>query len=464
MNVGAGAAPLHELREQAPTNRSTHPVRPCELEPYYRDGSTVFYEADAREALRALPDESVDACVTSPPYWSLRDYGINPSIWGGLRDCMHDWRGIERHAERYTGKRKWQHIGEVARATGMKVRDLDSNAWGHPKQTDTAACACGAWYGALGLEPTPELYVEHLVAIFRAVRRLLRRDGTVWLNLGDCYHNGDKGGYQASRTTAEDSLQRSNLASDFIGAPNRQPHPLLKPKDLVGVPWRVAFALQADGWYLRSDIIWAKPNAMPESVRDRPTKAHEYLFLLAKSERYFYDANAIREPASPNTYARIAQASLMEQQGGPKSEMYQADLPGRGRRDRKPAEILKDIARKAGVNAKATMDEPGSRQNASFSAAIVAPVLRRNKRTVWTLPTVPYPDAHFATFPPDLVEPCILAGSRPSGTVLDPFAGSCTTAFVAQQLGRKSIMVDPNAVYLDMGVRRLSATSQQRAA
>src|SRR6516164_444034 len=150
--------------------------------------------------------------------------------------------------------------------------------------------------GQIGLEATPAEYVEAMVGVFREVRRVLKDDGTAWVNLGDSYHNGDKGGYAKGRITATDSLQRSNLANNFIGAPNRQPQAGLKPKDLCGMPWRVAFALQADGWYLRQDIIWSKPNPMPESVQDRCTKAHEYIFLLSKSERYFYDAEAIREP------------------------------------------------------------------------------------------------------------------------------------------------------------------------
>ncbi len=357
-----------------------------------------LYQADARVALADLPAASVNACVTSPPYWSLRDYGISPSIWGGHRVCRHRWNPIERRAERYTGKRKWQHIGEDARAAGMKVRDVDGNAWGHPKKTDSASCRCGAWKGALGLEPTPNLFVCHVVEVFRQVKRVLRDDGTLWLNLGDGY-----------------------AADDVAGTPGAPGAPTgLKRKDLVGIPWLVALALRADGWYLRSDIIWAKPNAMPESVRDRPTRAHEYLFLLSKSQHYWYDRESIREPQSGTAHAR-----------------------GRGVTPRS-----------------APAGNGRIRANENFHAATARFTIvpgGRNRRTVWTLPTAPYGEAHFATFPPDLVKPCILAGCPVGGTVIDPFAGSCTTAFVARQLGRRSIMVDLNAAYLDMGIRRIQA-------
>jgi len=393
------------------------------MKPYYHNGGAAFYQGDARDVLRALQAASVDACVTSPPYWSLRDYGISPSIWGGRRDCRHRWRGIERHAERYTGKRKWQHIGEEARAAGMKVRDVDGNAWGHPKKTDSAACRCGASQGVLGLERTPSLYVKHVVEVFREVRRVLRDDGTLWLNLGDSY--------AADAAAAGETFADSHgLGVDRVppvppGPPTSIGEPGaptgLKRKDLAGIPWLVAFALRADGWYLRSDIIWVKTNAMPESVRDRPTRAHEYLFLLSKREHYWYDREAIREPQSGSAHAR-----------------------GRG------------------VTPKSAPAGNGRiRANESFHAATARFTQvpgGRNRRTVWTLPTAPYREAHFATFPPDLVRPCILAGCRQGGTVIDPFAGSCTTAFVAKQLGRRSIMVDPNAAYLDMGIRRIIGT------
>jgi DNA modification methylase len=258
----------------------------------------------------------------------------------------------------------------------------------------------------LGLEKTWECYVAALVAVFREVRRVLRDDGTVWLNLGDSYANPDKGGYQPSRIKAEDSLQRSNLASDFPEAPNRMPQTGLKSKDLMGIPWRVAFALQADGWYLRSDIIWAKPNPMPESVTDRPTKAHEYLFLLAKSQTYYYDIDAIREP---HTH--------------PDAAFNSGDW----------ATSIRDAGR--------ATDRPYASAH-SRPKDYVGNINGRNKRTVWNIATMPYSGAHFATMPEALVEPCILAGCPLGGLVLDPFLGSGTVGAVAERLGRRWVGTD----------------------
>ena len=270
--------------------------------------------------------------------------------------------------------------------------------------------------GQLGLEATPSEYVDNMVAVFREVRRVMRHDATLWLNLGDTF---------SSRGGAGGTMSASGLVG---GEKRQQPRPEagdperfgrwnrdwegLKPKDLVGIPWRVAFALQADGWYLRSDIIWSKPNPMPESVTDRPTKAHEYLFLLSKSARYFYDAAAVREAQSyPVTLAaRVSGA-------------YQRDS---GRND-------------------------GSEHR---SGGFVNGQSGRNLRSVWTIPTEPYPGAHFATFPRRLVEPCIKAGCPTDGVVLDPFAGSGTTLLVAQALGRKAIGIDLNPDYLRQALAR----------
>jgi len=319
---------------------------------------------------------------------------------------------------------------------------------------------------------------------------VLRPDGTLWLNMGDCYHSGDRGGYQNTQTRY-DSLQSSNLASDFIGAPNRMPQAGLKDKDLVGMPWRVAFALQADGWWLRSDIIWSKPNPMPESVTDRPTKAHEYVFLLARSGRYFYDADAVREESAGEWNS----ASM-----GNRPKIVQSGTDPERMRTWGHGTFHRDEARSG-----------------------------RNKRTVWEIPTQPYPEAHFATFPEALVLPCIQAGTsergccpkcgapwervmeteywndttrsgRPAGgnnvkggedqgartfasgartrridstvgwrptcscgvaetvpaTVLDPFAGSGTTLLVAAKNGRHSIGIELQADYVPLIRRRLA--------
>lgn len=265
--------------------------------------------------------------------------------------------------------------------------------------------------GQLGLEATPEAYVANMVDVFREVRRVLRADGTLWLNLGDSYATG--GGRVGERPGG--GAQGDNWKGAMT-SPNRMPLPGLKPKDLVGIPWRVAFALQADGWYLRSDIIWAKPNPMPESVTDRPTKAHEYLFLLSKSARYYFDADAVREaqayPVAPD--ARVSGA-------------YQRDS---GRND------------------------GGEHRSGGFLNGRGG----RNLRSVWTIAAEPYPGAHFATFPRKLVEPCVKAGCPEGGTVLDPFAGSGTTLLVAQALGRRGVGIDLNPDYLKQALARNAQT------
>ena len=323
--------------------------------------------------------------------------------------------------------------------------------------------------GQIGLEQTPEQYVAKMVEVFHEVKRVLRKDGTCWLNMGDSY-NGLKVGNTNEKWASVNTDSFTKL-----------PAPGLKPKDLVGIPWRVAFALQADGWYLRSDIIWAKPNPMPESVTDRPTKSHEYLFLLAKSERYYYDAEAIKEPQSPNTHDKGSNSHQ-------KLEVY----------------------------------GKGVRANDSFTNSIPETFIGgRNKRSVWTIATEAYPESHFATFPEKLVEPCILAGTsergvcskcgapwermvehkpmgidrssrthelgrtRTSGTmtepatsttlgwrptcdcdapitqaaVLEPFAGSGTTLAVAKRLNRKSIGIELSAEYCKLAQKRIGAVT-----
>lgn len=261
--------------------------------------------------------------------------------------------------------------------------------------------------GQLGLERTPEEYVRGMVDVFREVRRVLRSDGTLWLNMGDCYATG------------------AGLVGECPGGG-------LKPKDLVGMPWRLAFALQAEGWYLRSDIIWHKPNPMPESVTDRPTKAHEYIFLLSKSERYFYNAEAIQEEAVC---------------GDPRKPYAPGQVDKRGNgHDRGGGKIRKSVLRR-GFSGK-TNAMPGRE-------AFRAIEDWRNKRTVWTVTTKPFSEAHFATFPSDLIKPCILAGTPEGGTVLDPFFGSGTTGLVARAQGCKCIGIELNADYIKIAEKRL---------
>lgn len=313
--------------------------------------TATLYTGDALTVLRTLPDGLARCCVTSPPYFGLRDYGVA---------------------------------------------------------------------GQLGLEATPDAYVARLVEVFREVWRVLADDGTLWLNLGDSYVSQGGPGWQGK--TAARSDRR------FTGTRNAADWG--KPKDLLGIPWRVAFALQADGWYLRSDIIWHKPNPMPESVRDRPTKAHEYVFLLSKAERYYYNADAIAEPATfPD---------------GPNSQDSIASPHGQGftRRARSG-----NKERKTG----AERGRPGSH----LGGSIPWEGSTRNARSVWTIATQPYPEAHFATFPEELPSRCIRAGSAPGDTVLDPFGGSGTTGAVAVGLGREAVLIELNPSYVTMARHRI---------
>jgi DNA modification methylase len=381
---------------------------------------TPIRVGDALACLRAMPDASAHCCVTSPPYWGLRDYGTPPQIWGGDPDCRHRWGSEGKSGQRL---RNGEGSNTAKQAVAVTL---------HPS-TGSFCDRCGAWRGSLGLEPDYRLYVDHLVEVLREVRRVLRPDGSLWLNLGDSYATGAGkakragGGAQGeawqgkgpSGYRGDHSADPKNPGAELAGfQPNRMPQPGLKPKDLVGVPWRVAFALQDDGWWLRRDHVWAKPNPMPESVRDRCTTAHEYLFLLTKSARYYYDGEAIKEPAC-------------------NGERYH------GGYDKRPGARPERNGRSAGSdNTTAT----------------------RNKRSVWAITTAPYRGAHFAAFPPALVEPCILAGCPEGGTVLDPFLGAGTTALVADRLGRHCIGIELSPAYAEMARARLGGRKRAVAA
>jgi len=264
--------------------------------------------------------------------------------------------------------------------------------------------------GQIGMEDTPQAFVARLVEVFREVRRVLRNDGTLWLNLGDSYAGA---GYSNNKNTGGASRAQG-------GGQKHRPVSGLMNKQLIGIPWRVAFALQEDGWYLRQEIIWHKPNPMPESVRDRCTKAHEQIFLLSKSPRYYFDSEAIKEPVAESSVARLAQPTLAQQKG------------------------LERVPGKTNGNMKAV----GNGET-------------RNRRSVWTVTTKPFRGAHFATFPPDLIEPCILAGCPVGGTVLDPFGGSGTTAGVAIKHGRKAILCELNPEYAAMIHERVKKIAGQ---
>jgi DNA modification methylase len=423
---------------------------------------------DVLDRLRQLEPDSVHACVTSPPYWGLRDYGTG--TWdGGDAKCDHaappkSSTIISGSAANKTGPNKTEPFG-------AQYRDI------------CAKCGARRIDQQIGLEPTPEEFIARLVDVFREVRRVLRPDGTCWVNMGDCYAGSTMTGGDGS-------------TSSLVGTHHQKRMGGLKPKDLVGQPWRLAFALQADGWWLRSDIIWAKPNPMPESVTDRPTKAHEYVFLLAKSARYFYDADAVREASED-----------------------------------KARRVIPDGWRKTWDNGdKVEGKQKGLRHPAHFEGCHLA---GRNLRDVWSIATEPYPEAHFATFPTKLVEPCVKAGTSERGvcascgapwgrvveigelvptqpnadkraypspledghdqgvarssshrskcayrrtdkgfhptcacdqrhlpppvpaTVLDPFAGSGTTGVVATKLGRDFIGIELNPQYAELARRRI---------
>jgi DNA modification methylase len=300
--------------------------------------------------------------------------------------------------------------------------------------------------GQIGLEPTLGEYVERMTTVFCEVRRVLRDDGTCWLNLGDSYIGGGRGG------GSEDCKQRTNVGS-LIKAP-KWSGAELKAKDLAGIPWRVAFALQEAGWWLRSDIIWSKPNPMPESITDRPTKSHEYLFLLAKAERYHYDYKAILEPllSGPSDLKKMAEQQ--ERIGGKHKDLDDPLAKASG---------TTNIGRKRSVGSKqaamAALDARGHRYASLAQAADDSEdgtLTGRNRRSVWNVATAPYSGAHFATFPPALIEPCILAGCPEGGTVLDPFGGAGTTGLVADRLGRDAILIEINQEYAAMAESRIN--------
>ena len=288
--------------------------------------------------------------------------------------------------------------------------------------------------GQIGLEPTVQEYINVMTEIFSEVRRVLKSDGTLWLNMGDSYAGGGRGG-NSKIHNHEHSTQGICYA-----IPNG-----LKPKDLIGMPWRIAFALQDDGWYLRSDIIWHKPNPMPESVTDRPTKAHEYIFFMSKSAKYYYDAEAIMEPISLSTHLRISQ-NVAAQIG---SDRAHAGGKTNGR--------MKTVIR----TPKQQLSGTGIKNNDSFSNATCLRVLKRNKRTVWTIPTQGFKEAHFATYPINLISPCIKVGCPEGGVVLDPFIGSGTTAVACERLNRRWIGIEISLDYVKIAKERIKKETAQ---
>jgi DNA modification methylase len=354
----------------------------------------MILRGDVRQVLPTLAEQSVDCCVTSPPYFGLRDYDVD---------------------------------------------------------------------GQIGLEDTPAAFIDEMVAVFREVRRVLRDEGTLWLNLGDSYagswgaQSREHAGKHAPNVSAlsANQVKAAQIRESGTGSLARTPG--LKAKDLIGIPWRVAFALQADGWYLRQDIIWSKPNPMPESVTDRCTKAHEYLFMLSKSKRYYFDAEAIKEPmAASSSLARLSQN--VEGQNGSLRVPGKTNGPMKAVR----AKGNRKTFRGGGVYTQGqSFANSSDAQNDSVGNGPNESGLR-NRRSVWSVATMPFKEAHFATFPPKLIEPCVLAGCPTGGTVLDPFGGAGTTGMVADRLGRKSILIELNPEYADMAERRIAADHQKR--
>jgi len=466
-------------------------------------------EGDCRHL--PLSDNSVHCIVTSPPYWNLRDYGT-ASWQGGDPTCdhvpvcklTHRVPGAPSSGSTNNNHSRGQLATRSCGRCGAIQRDDQIGLEAVPD--------CLGW--ARGASPCEACYVCMLRSVFAELWRVLRDDGTVWLNLGDSY--AQSGGSNAIPLKLDEGKQRRPLPQAARTLPRWKTLPGLKKKDLVGIPWRVALALQSDGWYLRTDIVWAKGNPMPESVTDRPTRAHEYIFLLTKSKRYYYDQAAIAEPVAEVSKRRYSQAALSTQQGGFKQEQYAAGLPGQKARNRRPVEILKGLARKS-------------------QAGQGLPT--RNARSVWRINTQPTRLAHFATFPAELPRRCIRAGTsekgccphcgapwrrivskhnythdgtttslyppgsngyrislmrqaaRARGTeygptaqttgwqpdcqcpahkpvpcmVLDPFTGSGTTGIIAIQEGRRFTGVDLNADYVEMARQRLDAALNQAA-
>ena len=485
----------------------------------YDDGRVVLRHGHVLDELRAMPAESIQVVCTSPPFWGLRDYQLEPQVWGGLPSgCAHAWgEDLRRHVGGPTGVTS-QMIGRAANAVRDTVADRSVGAF----------CPCGAWRGALGLEPTPELYTAHLVEVFREVRRVLREDGVLFLNLGDCYQSGSRGAYGLDEHRWEKSELQSKRAdrggSGIPRAPNRLPQVGLKDKDLVGVPWMVAFALRADGWYLRAALPWLKRNPMPESTEDRPNVANEYVFLLSKAGTYYYDHIAVKRRGSSGPSDLRKMQEGRERLGG-KHKALDDPLS--------KASAATNIGRTRAVG---SPNRNWRTADAWFDS--LAAILEGDEGLVadpdgqplaFVVNTEPSPEPHFAQWPASLVKPMILAGTsergccaqcgapwervtgdpvpvegRGSGNVarkvaregersrvnthlgssfpwsptvaptlgwragcghdpqlvepcliLDPFVGAGTTVAVAKELGRRAVGIDLSPAYLTLAEKRL---------
>ncbi len=389
---------------------------------YHRAGLVSLHLGDSRDVLASMPAESVDCVVTSPPYWGTRDYGTGTWV-GGHPDCEHS-------------------LGRGANTPQSRQPALTYPAGAGHRGGDPQRCRrCGAHRQdrQYGLEPTIGDYVENLRAVFAEVRRVLRPDGTCWLNLGDCYSansgGAPKSGWQSGyrgNATAQAGLIRPRVQDS------------VPPKNLLGMPWRVAFALQDDGWTLRQAIIWHKPNAMPESVTDRPASNYEHVFLLVKHRRYHFDLDAIRVPLQRPD---ITWYPVGGTKAGP-------ELRGASARRRTNHRAGNDGKYRSGPQPFAG-HPPGSAMRPTGRAHTAGHPRGKNPGSVWSISTRPYPAAHFACYPIDLPRRCITAGCRPGGLVLDPFSGAATTALAALELGRRYTGIDLNPAYHDLAIQRL---------
>ena len=416
------------------------------------------------DRLRELPNDSVQCAITSPPYWGLRDYGLPPVLWGGDSSCRHSWAKLP--------PRRKRSPDDVRNPDSLQAAHAGANI----ELRSTEGCVrCGGWLGQLGLEPTPELYVNHLAGVFDQVRRVLRSDGTLWLNLSDTFHT-DSPVRRSSADAFSPNWDPSQTRSRGGARRSASRHGQLKPKDLAGIPWRVAFELQRRGWFLRSDVIWDKPNPMPESVTDRPTRSHEYVFLLTKSARYFYDQDAERQPMAESTFERAQnhyanpvddpETDSKHGSGSPKSypvlspamramspaksgyapstlkevlEGYDGkatkQYDGTGAQDPSAvkARIIEGVRKRAAggftdgvcngcgrpeaqhvVSAKSSMTKFGEEAE-RVGTAVPCNVGGANLRSVWKIATQPYAGAHYATFPEAIPERCIKLGTSEKG-------------------------------------------------
>lgn len=384
----------------------------------------------------------VQCVVTSPPYWGLRAYATPPQVWGGDSSCKHEW-GHER-IFRVTGGTDESGLGRYANAVTEKSIKLKMARGKCFEASSGAHCQiCGAWRGELGLEPNPFLYVQHMVEVFRLVRDLMADDGVCFVNIGDTYITRPCGGIGGnSAINGKGNHEALREASSVL---TRMRRTGLKLKDMALVPERLAIALQDDGWWVRRRVIWWKTNTMPESVRDRFTVAHEHIWMLAKSERYFFNREGIREPASPNTHARMKRAHNgyappgQDKHGGILAPRPNSNGLGQKAVQRWPS----GWDRGEGGHRDKIGRYPQPKANESFLKAVSPDVVKwRNMRDVWPIPTEPYKGKHYATFPQELARRCIRAGSRAGDVVFDPFVGSGTVPRVCVEQGRKYLGID----------------------